>query len=161
MEIKKVLAPTDLSELSVNALRYAVKTVGEGGELIVYHVIGPSEEWLARHEEIRSMEEIVESRRKILAAFVKIALRESSSVRIRTEVDLGVPYKKIVEKAASENADLIVMSTHGWSGLLHMLVGSVTEKVVNKAACPVLSIHPSGDIAAPAGGRGGGSHVVT
>lgn len=161
MKIKKVLAPTDLSELSIPGLRYALKTVEEGGELIAYHVIGPSEEWLARHEEIRSLEEIVESRRKILAAFVKIALREPSGVTIRTEVDLGVPYKKIVEKAALEKADLIIMSTHGWSGLLHMLVGSVTEKVVNKAACPVLSIHPNGDFAAPANGPGGGSHVVT
>ena len=161
MDIKKVLAPTDLSELSVTGLRHALKAVDEGGELIVYHVIGPSEEWLARHEEIRSMEEIIESRRKILAAFVKIALQTPCSVNIRTEVDVGVPYKKIVEKAALENTDIIVMSTHGWSGLLHMLVGSVTEKVVNKAGCPVLSIHPNGEVAAPAAATGGGSHVVT
>jgi nucleotide-binding universal stress UspA family protein len=148
MEIKKILAPTDLSELSVTGLRYALKAVDPGGELIVYHVIGPSEEWLARHEEIRSMDEIVENRRKVLADFARITLEAPRGVTIRTEVDLGVPYQKIVEKAAAEKADLIILSTHGWSGLLHMLLGSVTEKVVNKAACPVLSIHPENGVAA-------------
>jgi nucleotide-binding universal stress UspA family protein len=150
MEIKKILAPTDLSELSVDGLRYALKALDQGGELIVYHVIGPSEEWLARHEEIRSLDQIVENRRKILADFAKITLGTPHGVAIRTEVDLGVPYEKIVEKATAENADLIVISTHGWSGLLHMLLGSVTERVVNKAACPVLSIHPETGVAAAA-----------
>jgi nucleotide-binding universal stress UspA family protein len=161
MEIKKVLAPTDLSELSLSGLRYALEAVDEDGELIVYHVIGPSEEWLARHEEIRSMEDILENRRKILADFAKITLGTPRSVTIRTEVDLGVPYEKIVDKAAAEKADLIIMSTHGWGGLLHMLLGSVTEKVVNKAACPVLSIHPNEELVAPANGSKGGSHAVT
>jgi Universal stress protein family len=61
---------------------------------------------------------------------------------VRHDVGFGVPYEKIVEKAAEENADLIVMSTHGWSGLFHALIGSVTEKVVRLASCPVLSIRP-------------------
>jgi nucleotide-binding universal stress UspA family protein len=117
MKIQKILAPTDLSELSVEGLRYGLKAAqSEGAELLVYHVIGPSEEWLARHEEMFTMKQVVENRRRVLTQFVK--------------------------KAEAEKADLIIMSTHGWSGLLHFLIGSVTEKVVNRAACPVLSIHP-------------------
>ncbi|HTM08697.1 MAG TPA: universal stress protein [Verrucomicrobiae bacterium] len=144
MKIQKILAPTDLSELSVEGLRYGLKAAqSEGAELLVYHVIGPSEEWLARHEEMFTMKQVVENRRRVLAQFVKLALGNlPAGLPVRAEVDLGVPYRKIIEKAEAEKADLIIMSTHGWSGLLHFLIGSVTEKVVNRAACPVLSIHP-------------------
>jgi len=54
---------------------------------------------------------------------------------------MGAPAKNIVQEAKKEGADLIVMSTHGRTGLAHMLVGSVTEKVIRHAPCPVLSIH--------------------
>jgi nucleotide-binding universal stress UspA family protein len=154
MKIEKILAPTDLSELSVAGLRYALEAAqAEGAELIVYHVIGPSEEWLARHEEILTMQQVVDNRRRVLSQFVKVAFGTlPPDVRLRTEVDLGVPHRKIVEKANDEKVDLIILSTHGWSGLLRMLIGSVTEKVVSRASCPVLSIHPleSSAPAAPA-----------
>jgi nucleotide-binding universal stress UspA family protein len=78
-----------------------------------------------------------------LEEFLKEHLADSSpGAKIRHEVEIGIPHKRIVEKAAEEGADLIVMSTHGRSGLFHMLIGSVTEKVVRRASCPVLSIHP-------------------
>ena len=152
MKIDKILAPTDLSELSLAALRYALEAArAEGAELIVYHVIGPSEEWLARHEEVLTMRQVIDNRRRVLAQFAKVAFGGlPPDVRLRTEVDLGVPYRKIVEKADAEKADLIIMSTHGWSGFLRMLIGSVTEKVVNRASCPVLSIHPLEPSAPPA-----------
>jgi nucleotide-binding universal stress UspA family protein len=153
MDITKILAPTDLSEMSVAALRYAMSALEPGAELIVYHVICPSEEWLVRHEAVRPMEEILKNRRTVLDHFVNIVLgNPRPGVTVRNEVDLGVPYEKIVEKAAAEKADLIIMSTHGLSGLSHMLLGSVTEKVVNKAACPVLSIHPNNEVPAPPAG---------
>jgi nucleotide-binding universal stress UspA family protein len=63
------------------------------------------------------------------------------SVRMREKVELGTPDKSIVELAKSEGYDLIVLSTHGKTGL-RMTVGSVTEKVVRTAPCPVLSIRP-------------------
>jgi len=59
------------------------------------------------------------------------------------EVGVGVAYQRIVEKSAAEGVDLIVMSTHGRTGFLHVLIGSVTEKVVRMAACPVLSVRPA------------------
>lgn len=151
MKIDKILAPTDLSELSVEGLRYALKTAqSKGAELLVYHVIGPSEEWLARHDEMFTMEQIIQNRRRVLDQFVKLAFGTlPAGLRVRAEVDLGVPYRKIIEKATAEKADLIIMSTHGWSGFLHLLIGSVTEKVVSKASCPVLSVHPLEQASAP------------
>ena len=100
MKIDKILAPTDLSELSVEGLRYALKTAqSKGAELLVYHVIGPSEEWLARHDEMFTMEQIIQNRRRVLDQFVKLAFGTlPAGLRVRAEVDLGVPYRKIIEK---------------------------------------------------------------
>ena len=55
---------------------------------------------------------------------------------------MGLPYKNIVERARDDGADLIAMSTHGRKGFSHVLLGSVTEKVVRTAPCPVVSLHP-------------------
>ena len=96
------------------------------------------------------MEQIIQNRRRVLDQFVKLAFGTlPAGLRVRAEVDLGVPYRKIIEKATAEKADLIIMSTHGWSGFLHLLIGSVTEKVVSKASCPVLSVHPLEQASAP------------
>ena len=54
----------------------------------------------------------------------------------------GPPFLEILRYAKEVNADLIVMGTHGRSGLVHMLIGSVAEKVVRKAPCPVLTVRP-------------------
>jgi nucleotide-binding universal stress UspA family protein len=149
MRFKKILAPTDLSEVSQPAVRYAVELAkAEGGEVLVFHVVGNSEEWLARHDDLYSRAQFIEKRKKQLAQFLHIVLGELlSQVCVRQEVAFGVPHELIVAKAGEEKADLIVMSTHGWSGLLHVLIGSVTEKVVNHAACSVLSIHPAEGLA--------------
>jgi universal stress protein A len=56
---------------------------------------------------------------------------------------VGIPYRKIVEVAADEKLDLIVMATHGRTGFSHLFLGSVAEKVVRTAPCPVLTIRPS------------------
>jgi nucleotide-binding universal stress UspA family protein len=55
-------------------------------------------------------------------------------------VAVGTPYHKIVEMAAAEKVDLIVMATHGRTGLSHMVMGSVAERVVRTAPCPVLTM---------------------
>jgi len=69
-------------------------------------------------------------------------LRESG-VKARGLMRVGAPFLEIINAAQSEHADLIVMGTHGRSGLAHVLMGSVAERVVNKAPCAVLTIrHP-------------------
>jgi nucleotide-binding universal stress UspA family protein len=64
-------------------------------------------------------------------------------VTITEVVEAGVPYNKIVKKAEGEKADLIVMSTHGRTGIEQIMLGSVTAKVVARASCPVLTIRPA------------------
>ena len=151
-KIKKILAPTDLSELSKAGVRYAFEAASaQDAETIVYNVIpyeetsilGTRVEWVDAHRDLPGLRPMLEERQRILLRF----LRENfapllTRLRIRPDVDLGAPDKRILEKAAEEGVDIIVMSTHGRTGLSHMLLGSVTERVVRHAPCPVLSIRP-------------------
>jgi nucleotide-binding universal stress UspA family protein len=61
-------------------------------------------------------------------------------VEVRQVVEFGAPYKNIVEEAASEGVDMIVMATHGRTGVDHFILGSTAEKVVAHAPCPVLVV---------------------
>lgn len=153
MKIRKILAPTDLSKLSLAGVRYALELATDSGaEVIVYHVVsydeitrsqrGPDEGTTADFAS-RSPQQLLERHQQALKRF----LEENCSdllplIAAREKVELGKPDKSIVEEADKEAADLIVISTHGRTGLSHMLLGSVTEKVVREATCPVLSIRP-------------------
>ena len=66
-----------------------------------------------------------------------------SQVEVTRRVVVGIPYRKIVDLAEEEKSDLIVMTTHGRTGLSHLVMGSVTEKIVRTAPCPVLTIRPT------------------
>jgi nucleotide-binding universal stress UspA family protein len=146
-KISKILAPTDLSRLSHVGVRHALELAhSQGAEVILYHVIAIADDWLSRHDEFNPVAGLVEEQERLLDKFVKERLADfADKVKIRQIVELGVPHKRIVEKAQEEGVDLIVMSTHGRTGFDHMLIGSVTEKVVSRAACPVLSIRPPMD----------------
>jgi nucleotide-binding universal stress UspA family protein len=64
-------------------------------------------------------------------------------LKARSMLKVGSPFLEIITTAQSEGADLIVLGTHGRSGLAHVLLGSVAERVVRKSPCPVLTIrHP-------------------
>ena len=67
-------------------------------------------------------------------------MQAASAGNVRQEVGVGTPYKRIVEKAQQEGIDMIVMSTHGRTGLAHMLIGSVTERVLRRAPCPIIAV---------------------
>ena len=69
---------------------------------------------------------------------------EAPGVKVTTEVFLGVPFVEIVKSARTRKAGMIVMGTHGRSGLSHLLIGSTAEKVVRHAPCPVLVIPSRG-----------------
>lgn len=164
-KIKKILAPTDISELSLVGLRYALEMASsQGTEVIVYHVVG-NDEVTAYSYAFRSQfsssrgfqpaKQLVEERSGMLTRFLRENFADIlPQVKIREGVELGVPAKRIVEKAKEEKVDMIVMSTHGRTGLLRMLIGSVTEKVVRQATCPVLSVRPTKE-AKPAGAAAG------
>jgi nucleotide-binding universal stress UspA family protein len=141
----KILAPTDLSDLSRTALRYALELAMErSAAVIVYHVISEDSDWLGSDDRLNPANALLPQQRERLHAFMTEHFADlMDQVELTEIVEAGVPYSKIVDKAQSENADLIVMSTHGRTGFQQVLLGSVTAKVVARAGCPVLSMRPA------------------
>ena len=133
--LKKILAPTDFSDLSASGVRYACRLAGDmGAEVIILNVDVLDE---SNHVDKREMEQHT----KQLADFVGEKLGDASAgLRMRQLVDAGQPCGAIVDCAEKEGVDLIVMSSHGRSGLSRMLVGSVTDRLVRTAPCPVLVV---------------------
>jgi nucleotide-binding universal stress UspA family protein len=145
MKLTKIIAPTDLSKLSRAALYYAMDmALAQNAEVLVYHVISEDGDWFDKDDTLNPANALVPKQRQRLAEFVKENCAEYiGKVRHLEVVEVGVPYKEIVRKAEEEKADLIVMSTHGRTGLEQVMLGSVTAKVVARASCPVLSIRPA------------------
>lgn len=150
---KTILAPVDLSILSKTGVIYALDIAKstEGGEIIVYNVIPPEEtpypqaarKWLASHGDVPQLQKALEDRKQLLAKFMDENFADFiDDIRIRQEVEIGVPHRKIIEKASAENVDIIVLCTHGRSGLSRMLIGSVSAQIVRRAPCPVLTVPP-------------------
>jgi nucleotide-binding universal stress UspA family protein len=151
-KVRKILAPADLSTLSKEGIRYALDFArSQGAEIVVYNVITPEEtpfpqaleEWLVKQVDLPKVKKTIDERKRRLAEFINENFADYlASINVRQDVEIGTPYKKIVEKAEEEGADMIVLCTHGRTGLLHMLIGSVTEQVVRRAPCPVLAVPP-------------------
>jgi len=154
VKIKKILAPTDLSELSRVGVRYALEMAqSQRAEVTVYYVADYNEalpsplrsyrESSATGIHVQTVEEFEKQRENQLARFLEENFTELiSKVTVHRVIEIGVAHKRIVEKAAKEEVDMIVMSTHGTTGILHLLIGSVTEQVVRRSTCPVLCIRP-------------------
>lgn len=145
VNLKKILVPQDFSDYSLHALKYAV-TFAElfKSELIVLHIVEPivypadfsfgQVSIPAMEEEIRKHSE--EQLHELVEKEIPAGIRATPIIRV------GKPFIEIVEVAKSENADLIVISSHGRTGMDHVLFGSTADKVVRKAPCPVLTIRP-------------------
>lgn len=140
-KVEKILAPTDLSEISRLGLSYALDLArGWGAEVTVYHVTDATE--LANYK-ATSLEDVIEKHQKALAQYLQDYFADLLPlVELHTKVEVGSAAQNIVAEAEKEGCDLIVMSTHGRTGLAHMLMGSVTEHVLRNAHCPVFSVHP-------------------
>ena len=147
--LKKILAPTDLSELSLVGLRAALELAKESQcRVIAYHVVCVDE--FIRFELLRvkpiALEKLRQQHQLRVAKFIETHCADLLPVEgLEIVVEVGNPDESIIEKASENGIDLIVISTHGRTGLSHMLTGSVTENVVRKSTCPVLSIRPKSD----------------
>jgi universal stress protein A len=146
-KIKKILAPTDLTEFSLAGLRYALELARTtGAEVVVYFVVCLDEftRYELSHVQPLLLEEVLRKYRLRLSSFLdRHFARILPLVELGQEVELGIPEENIIAKAKAEDADLIVISTHGRTGLSHMMTGSVTENLLRHASCPVLSIRPA------------------
>lgn len=144
LPIKTILAPTDITVLSVAALRYALEIgLERNAEVIIYHVIESEYAGFGDDDPHDPAMALVPQQKKRLNEFVQNNFADYlNKVKITELIECGLPYEKISAKAADMRADLIVMATHGRTGLEQLILGSVTAKVVARAACPVLSIKP-------------------
>ncbi len=143
-----ILCPVDFSELSAHALQYAASLANKyGASLHVLHVVDEAfQYWMAMGPNSVPVgpppEELLTAAKEGMVRFIE-AQPPCVDGKAVTQVVLGRPFVEIIRYAREAKADLIVLGTHGRSGLSHMLLGSVTEKVVRKATCPVLTIrHP-------------------
>lgn len=137
LPVRTILHPTDFSERSRTAFDLACALARDyGAELVVLHVaeltslipmngmlvptpVGDAEQFRPKLEQVRPAD---------------------PRVRVRHRLAEGEPGEEILAAAAAEKADLVVMGTHGRSGLAHLLTGSVAEAVLRKARCPVLTV---------------------
>ena len=132
---KKILAPTDFSDLSAGGVRYACQLARDAAaELLVLNVV-----LLDETNTINKGD--VERHKQRLDEFIAEKIGDAAShVRIKKLVDAGQPYGAILDCADNEQVDLIVMCSHGRTGLSRALIGSVTDKLLRAASCPVLVV---------------------
>jgi nucleotide-binding universal stress UspA family protein len=146
MEIRRILAPTDFSELSKPGLQSALELAQAfGARLLLLHVVEPPpypvEGIVPSHLGATLLDDLERQASSDLDQMLPEAQR--SKVDVARRVVVGIPYRKIVEVAGEEQTDLIVMTTHGRTGFGHLVMGSVAEKIVRTAPCPVLTIRPT------------------
>ena len=140
MTVKHILVPTDLSEYADYALDYAIELAQTlQARLTLLHIIHLTP--LAMGDIGASglvpyLDEMEADAQQRLQALLNRVHQEG--LQGETAVVQGVPFQSIVDMAGNENVDMIVMGTHGRTGLTHALMGSVAEKVVRLAPCPVL-----------------------
>jgi nucleotide-binding universal stress UspA family protein len=144
-QLKRILVPTDFSDHSERAAAYALELARRypaeaihcvhvsdiPADLLAasnYYMTGPSDEFI---------DKIRQESRSALDAFVAKNLPGVSTKTVFLE---GRPFVEIIRYARDHEIDLIVISTHGRSGIKHALFGSVAEKVIRKAPCPVLVV---------------------
>ena len=142
---RTILVPTDFSEYSASALDLAVDMVEPGGKLILAHVV---DDVPLTYGYVGVTTVPADLRARV----DQEATRELNGfgpatpppgITLERRLLHGTPFVAIVQEARVANADLIVMGTHGRTGIKHMLIGSVAERVVRKAGCPVLVVRPT------------------
>ncbi len=146
-DFKTILFATDFSDNSEYAFDYALALAKKFEALLaIIHIINEPVDlrgFYVPHISFESLEEeIEESARKMMERFCRSHVRAYEPVM--TFIVPGVPYDEIIKKALELSADLIIMGTHGRSGLDHVLFGSTAEKVVRKSPIPVMTVRVRG-----------------
>ena len=142
-EFKTILFATDFSESSDYAFQYA-HSMAESfdARLVILHIINEPVDlrgFYVPHISFDKLEEEIEQgAQKLMEQFERKFLGEFKN--FTSVVSPGIPYDEIIKRAESEGADLIVMGTHGRTGLDNVLFGSTAEKVVRKSPVPVMTI---------------------
>jgi nucleotide-binding universal stress UspA family protein len=142
MEIRTILVPTDFSEYAEHAYQWALGLAGGcKAKVVLFHAV-PSTPYLTVPEGVYYLDlekmkrEMITEAEKQLTEFAR--KKGMSPVPVETRVGVGEAVWEICKLAEREHADLIIMGSHGRTGLSHVFLGSVAERVVRHAPCPVL-----------------------
>jgi nucleotide-binding universal stress UspA family protein len=142
MQIRTILMPTDFSEYAEHAFTWALQMAADWqARLILFHAAAPISPLAFPDSvylpELRRLEaDMLADAEKRMSEFV--GKKGSSAVLVETRVVVGEPVYEICQAVGREQADLIIMGSHGRTGLSHVLLGSVAERVIRHASCPVL-----------------------
>jgi nucleotide-binding universal stress UspA family protein len=145
MYAKTILFPTDFSPASQEALRWATSLARDSGaKLVIVHVEEPPMAYGGGELYMPSDEGDREQLRRALVQVVPL----DAKIPFEHKLLVGDPATAIVETAEKDDADLIVLGTHGRTGLTRLLMGSVAEAVVRRAKCPVVTIKQAAKVPA-------------
>ena len=147
-KLQKIVCALDLSEHSRQVAEYATMLAKMSGAGIVAVYAAPTlTQYTGFHVPPNTIDsfvgEIVSGAEKAMADFVA---EHFPDVQVKAEVVVGYAAEEILSLAENEDADLIVMGTHGRKGIDRILFGSVAEKVVKNSSRPVLTIRPADDL---------------
>lgn len=145
IELKHLLLPVDFSDACLKATEYAV-SLGHrfGATLHLLHVIEDPVVYLPMFESypLPTREQFETYAQDRLENWVPE--QDTEGLNLECHWRHGGPHAEVIDYAADNQIDLIIMGTHGRGVAAHLLLGSVAEKVVRKAPCPVLTVHPTG-----------------
>ncbi len=149
IKLDRILVPTDFSTFSSPALNYGCAIAARfNAELHLLHVV-PDPAMLVPEAAAFSVESM-EAQAEVMRMDSMNSLNKlpadgwSNEKPIVREVRVGPAFMEIIDYAREMDIDLIVIGTHGRSGLMHVLMGSVAERIVRKSPCPVLTVKPEG-----------------
>ena len=148
----KICCPVDFSEPARAAMQAAAAIAQRfDAMLTLFHAYQLPGYTLPEGSVVASpkmLQELAEQADRHLLEWKELAERMGAP-RVQTAKSVGEPSVEIVEFAKETGQDLLVIGTHGRTGLRHALVGSIAERVVRRAGCPVLSVHPEGHARSP------------
>ncbi len=144
---RRILWPTDFSDFAKSTLPH-LQWLAERNQadVVLLHVLTPDEADVEPGITGQIWDRLLDEGRKRAEAQLNLLSEELGrhGLRVQTVLGSGVAFQEILDVAERLHCDLIVLATHGRTGLRHVLIGSVAEKVVRRAACPVFVIRPQG-----------------
>jgi nucleotide-binding universal stress UspA family protein len=151
VEFTRILCPIDLSDTSKRALSHAAAFARwYKAELIVTHVMPRALDLFAWTPDMSNQLLELVSPSQVLDALRRAVADQTEGIVPRLVIEQGHPDEEIARLVKEEKADLLVLGTHGRRGFNHLFLGSVAEKVIRSAACPVLTVPPAAPSAAAA-----------